>query len=84
MLRALLAIDQSKNDLAASRDRVGRALEAKPQDSERSELDAEVKLRDGRLVSLQETAVHDVRDGKIVSERYYYNPMALAPPPPSS
>ena len=44
------------------------------------EWDAEVKLRDGRVVSLQETAVHDVREGKIVAERYYYNPMALAPP----
>lgn len=47
------------------------------------EWDAEVKLRDGRVVSLQETAVHDVEDGKIVAERYYYNPMALAPPQPA-
>ena len=45
------------------------------------EWDATVHLRDGRVVPLAEVAVHEVRDGKIVSERYYYNPMALAPQP---
>ncbi len=44
------------------------------------EWDAQVKLRDGRVVDLTETAVHEVKDGKIVAERYYYNPLALAPP----
>lgn len=43
------------------------------------EWDATVHLRDGRVVPLAEVAIHEVRDGKIVSERYYYNPMALAP-----
>jgi ketosteroid isomerase-like protein len=43
------------------------------------EWDATVHLRDGRVVPFAEVAVHEVRDGKIVSERYYYNPMALAP-----
>ena len=46
------------------------------------EWDAEVKLRDGRVVNLRETAVHAVKNGKIVAERYYYNPTALAPPQP--
>ncbi len=45
------------------------------------EWDAEVKFRDGRVVNLREIAVHDVKNGKIVAERYYYNPMTLAPPP---
>jgi hypothetical protein len=39
-----------------------------------------VSLRDGRTVNLSEVAIHDVKAGKIVAERYYYNPMALAPP----
>ena len=43
------------------------------------EWDATVHLRDGRVVPLAEVAVHEVRDGKIVAERFYYNPMALAP-----
>ena len=43
------------------------------------EWDATVKLRDGRTVSLPEVAVHEVKNGKIATERYYYNPMALAP-----
>jgi hypothetical protein len=43
------------------------------------EWDATVWMRDGRVVPLSEVAVHEVRDGKIVSERYYYNPLALAP-----
>ena len=44
------------------------------------EWDSTVTTRDGRTVKLQETAVHVIKDGKIQSERYYYNPAALAPP----
>ncbi len=43
------------------------------------EWDATVHLRDGRVVPLAEVAVHEVRDGKIVSERFYYNPVVFAP-----
>ena len=43
------------------------------------EWDGEVTLRDGRQVTLREIAVHEIRDGKIQHERYYYNPLALAP-----
>jgi ketosteroid isomerase-like protein len=44
------------------------------------EWEAEVHMRDGRIVPFAEVAVHDVRGGKISSERYYYDPRALAPP----
>jgi ketosteroid isomerase-like protein len=44
------------------------------------EWDAEVTMRDGRIVSLREIGVHEMRGGKIAAERFYYNPMALAPP----
>ena len=44
--------------------------------------DAQVKFRDGRSVQFEEVAVHEVRGGKIVAERYYYDPTVLAPPPP--
>ena len=44
------------------------------------EWDAKVDLRDGRSVELREVAVHEVENGKIVAERYYYNPMVLGPP----
>jgi ketosteroid isomerase-like protein len=44
------------------------------------EWDSTVTTRDGRTVKLQETAVHEIKNGKIQSERYYYNPAALAPP----
>ena len=44
------------------------------------EWDGEVQLRDGRLVNLHEIAVHEIVGGKIQHERFYYNPMALAPP----
>ena len=37
-------------------------------------------MRDGRTVQLTEVAVHEIKDGKIQSERYYYDPSALAPP----
>jgi len=43
------------------------------------EWDAEVTLRDGRVVTLPEVAVHEIQGGKIARERYYYNPMLLAP-----
>ena len=43
------------------------------------EWDGEVQLRDGRLVNLREIAVHEIVGGKIQHERFYYNPMALAP-----
>jgi ketosteroid isomerase-like protein len=45
------------------------------------EWDATVNLRDGRTVSLPEIAVHEIKGGKIQSERFYYNPLLLAPPP---
>jgi hypothetical protein len=44
------------------------------------EWDATVNLRDGRTVPLHEVAVHEIVGGKIQKERFYYNPMALAPP----
>ena len=44
------------------------------------EWDATVNTRDGRTVKLPEIAVHKIRNGKIQDERFYYNPMALAPP----
>ncbi|HKE10872.1 MAG TPA: nuclear transport factor 2 family protein [Myxococcota bacterium] len=44
------------------------------------EWDAEVTLNDGRTAKLVEVAVHEIKGGKIVRERYYYNPMALMPP----
>jgi hypothetical protein len=31
-------------------------------------------------VKLPEIAVHKIKNGKIQDERFYYNPMALAPP----
>ena len=42
------------------------------------EWDAKVKLRGGPTVPLPEVAIHQVKNGKIVAERYYYNPMKLA------
>jgi hypothetical protein len=44
------------------------------------EWDSTVTMRDGRTVKLRETAVHEIENGKIQSERYYYDPSALAPP----
>ncbi len=43
---------------------------------------AELEMADGRQVVLTEVAVHQTRGGKIVTERYYYDPAALAPPGP--
>ncbi|MEE8557176.1 MAG: nuclear transport factor 2 family protein [Myxococcota bacterium] len=44
------------------------------------EWDCDVKLKDGRSVSFREVAVHEIKGGKIVAERYYYDPGQLAPP----
>jgi ketosteroid isomerase-like protein len=44
------------------------------------EWSAEVELRDGRTVSLREVAVHNTKNGKIVEERYYYDPVIFDPP----
>ncbi len=44
------------------------------------EWNAEVTLHDGRVVKLPEVAVHEIKGGKIASERYYYNPALFAPP----
>jgi len=44
------------------------------------EWDATVNVRDGRTVKFPEIAVHEIKNGKIQNERFYYNPMALAPP----
>ncbi len=43
--------------------------------------DADLKFKDGRSVAFEEVAVHEVRGGKIVAERYYYDPSVLTPPP---
>lgn len=40
----------------------------------------DLKLQDGRELELEEVALHEVRGGKIVSERYYYDPSVLAAP----
>ena len=44
------------------------------------EWDCQVKLRGGPTVPMKEVAIHRVKNGKIVWERYYYDPAALAPP----
>jgi hypothetical protein len=44
------------------------------------EWDATVSTRDGRTVQLQEIGIHEIKNGKIQSERFYYNPAGLAPP----
>ena len=44
------------------------------------EWDATVNTRDGRTVKLPEIAVHKIKNGKIQDERFYYNPLVLAPP----
>ena len=44
------------------------------------EWDATVNTRDGRTVKFHEVAIHEIKSGKIQDERFYYNPMALAPP----
>jgi ketosteroid isomerase-like protein len=44
------------------------------------EWEAALELADGRQVRFEEVAVHETRDGKIVEERFYYDPSVLAPP----
>ena len=39
-----------------------------------------MKLRGGPTVPMREVGIHEVKNGKIVAERYYYNPAAMAPP----
>ena len=41
------------------------------------EWDADVKLRGGPTVNLREVAIHDVKGGKIVAERFYYDPAQM-------
>ena len=45
------------------------------------EWDATVNLRDGRTIKLPEIAVHEIKNGRILNERFYYNPLVMAPPP---
>jgi hypothetical protein len=44
------------------------------------EWDSTVTLRDGRTLQLRETAIHEIEDGKIRRERYYYNPAIFGQP----
>lgn len=44
------------------------------------EWDAEIHTRDGRVVRMEEVAVHELKGGKIVNERFYFDPRRLAPP----
>ena len=52
------------------------------------EWEAQLRFKNGRSVTLEEIAVHEIRGGKIVAERYYYDPAlviaAMAPEPPGS
>ncbi len=55
VLRSLLAIDRSRNDLGASVDRIARALEVNPEDSEIMELQAEAQLLGGDFETAKAT-----------------------------
>jgi ketosteroid isomerase-like protein len=44
------------------------------------EWQCQLKLRDGRELEFEEVAVHEVKGGKIVAERYYHDPSVFAPP----
>ena len=44
------------------------------------EWQCQLTLRDGRELDFEEVAIHEVRGGKIVAERYYYDPSVLASP----
>lgn len=46
------------------------------------EWEARLEMHDGRSVEFAEIAVHELRGGKIVAERYYYDPQLLMPPQP--
>ena len=43
------------------------------------EWEAKIVTRDGRSLTLKEAAVHEVKGGKIVAERYYFDSGALQP-----
>lgn len=51
------------------------------------EWEADLVMKDGRQITLNEVAVHELRGEKICKERFYYDPRALMPPaqiaPPS-
>ncbi len=44
------------------------------------EWDASIVTRTGRSLKLQEIAIHEVKGGKIVAERYYYDRAAMEEP----
>ena len=44
------------------------------------EWEAQIFARDGREIRLPEVAIHQIKGGKIVDERYYYDSAVLAPP----
>ncbi len=48
------------------------------------EWQAELKLSDGRVVNLDEVAIHEVKGGKITSERFLYDPALLFDPIPEA
>ena len=48
------------------------------------EWDAQIKFKDGRSVQINEMAIHELHGGKIVAERYFYDPAAIAPPAAAS
>jgi hypothetical protein len=43
------------------------------------EWDANLRTKRGTSASFSEVAVHEIKGGKIVSERYYYDPAGMAP-----
>ena len=45
------------------------------------EWEGQIAFTDGRSVTLEMIAIHEIRGGKIVAERLYYDPAILAPPP---
>jgi hypothetical protein len=45
------------------------------------EWEGDVQTHDGRQLRLVEIAVHEIKDGQIQRERFYYNPGSLGPPP---
>ncbi len=44
------------------------------------EWECQLVMKDGRQVTLNEVAIHELRGEKICKERYYYDPRALMPP----
>jgi ketosteroid isomerase-like protein len=45
------------------------------------EWEMDLVMRDGRSVKMTEIAIHHIKGGKIASERFYYDPAQLEPPP---